>query len=110
MGNKTSKSYTAEFKEKAIGLVLQSNSLERVAKELGIPHATLSGWLGKFKQGQTSLQVSPANTTQSSLEKLQVNMVDLMVENKRLNKIVAQLLEEKAILKKAAAYFAQELK
>jgi hypothetical protein len=34
-------------------------------------------------------------------------MVDLMVENNRLNKIVAQLLEEKAILKKAAAYFAQ---
>ena len=105
---KNDRTYSAEFREKAIRLALHSPSLEIVAKELGIPKQTLYTWVVKFKKGHN---VQPSKgTDKPTLETLQSNIVSLMEENRQLNKMNATLLEEKAILKKAAAYFAKDLK
>ena len=100
--------YSADFKESAIQLALRSPSIEVVAKELGIPKPTLYTWVINFKKGQAPKR--KAESGQPTLESLQSNVVSLMEENRKLNKTIAALLEEKSILKKAAAYFARELK
>ena len=100
--------YSADFRENAIQLALRSPSIEVVAKELSIPTPTLYTWVTNFKKGQSPKQNT--ESMQPKLETLQSNVVSLMEENRRLNKTIAALLEEKAILKKAAAYFAKDLK
>lgn len=105
---KEARVYSADLKENAIQLALRSSSIEVTAKELGIPKTTLYSWVANFKKGQSSKR--KVASTQPNLESLQSNVVNLMEENRRLNKTIASLLEEKAILKKAAAYFAKDLK
>lgn len=85
--------YTTEFKEEAISLALRSPSISGTAKDLGIPEATLHGWI--------------RNQTQQS-QKLHPEQLDIGDELKKLRKEIARLREEKEILKKAAAYFAKE--
>lgn len=106
--HKKDRVYSAGFKENAIQLALRSPSIEVAAKELGIPKQTLYTWIINFKKGK--LPKRKAEVDQPKMESLQSNVVSLMEENRQLNKTVAILLEEKAILKKAAAYFAKELK
>jgi transposase len=107
-GHKKDRVYSADFKENAIQLALRSPSIEVSARELGIPKQTLYTWVINFKKGQFPKRKSELD--QPKMESLQSNVVYLMEENRRLNKTVSVLLEEKAILKKAAAYFAKELK
>ena len=94
--------YTAEFKAGAIKLALQKPSISAAAKDLGIPVGTLHGWIYAFKG------VSPEliNTTQKST----ADIGALLEENRRLQKELAIAKEERDILKKAAAYFAQHQK
>lgn len=106
--HKNDRVYPSEFKERAIQLALRSPSLDIVARELGIPKGTLYTWVSKVKKGH-AIKRKP-QTGQPELEAVQANVVSLMEENRRLNKTIATLLEKEAILKKAAAYFAQELK
>ena len=106
--HKKDRAYSADFKENAIQLALRSPSIEVVARELGIPKPTLYTWVINFKKGQVPMR--QAKPGQPTLESLQSNVVCLMEENRQLNKTIAVLAEEKAILKKAAAYFARELK
>lgn len=106
--HKKDRVYSADFKENATQLALRSPSIEVAARELGIPKQTLYSWIIKFKKGQ--LPKCKPELDRPKMESLQSNVVSLMEENRRLNKTVAVLLEEKAILKKAAAYFAKELK
>jgi transposase len=90
--------YTQEFKEEAIKLALKSPSIGQVAKNLGIPEGTLYGWIDNLKKGP----LSHSSNKQSSEQ--------LIEENRRLAKALAIAQEEAAILKKAAAYFARNLK
>lgn len=93
--------YTKEFKQEAVQLALKSPSIGDTAKELGIPTATLHTWVHDLKkQGKLSL----TNETTSK------DMAALIEENRRLHKELAIAKEEKDILKKAAAYFAQHQK
>lgn len=86
--------YSPEFKTQAISLVREAKrSGSEVAKELGINVNTLYNWL------------SPAS---DKLVKKHTN-VDILSENKRLKKELAQAELERDILKKAAAYFAREI-
>ncbi len=93
--------YTKEFKEEAIKLCLKTGHIANTAKELGIPCATLSGWLYEQKK-------------QGPLEQLDKerakDMASLIEENRQLHKALAIAREERDILKKAAAYFAQHQK
>lgn len=98
--SKLKRRYPEEFNQEAVKLALQSPSIDKVARDLGIPGATLHGWLGELKQ--QPLISAPQNNP--------VDAQALLAENRRLLKELAQLKEEKEILKKAAAYFAKEQK
>lgn len=93
--------YTKEFKQEAVQLALKSPSVVDTAKELGIPAATLHTWIHDLKkQGKLNL----ANETTSK------DMAALIEENRRLHKELSIAKEEREILKKATAYFAQHQK
>ena len=98
------RSYRSEFKQEAVNLALSSSSpVSITAKELGIPVATLHSWIYSAKlKGEYVV-----NDSEGSVNK--VNAAELLAENKSLRKRLSRLEQEKAILKKAAAYFAKEL-
>jgi transposase len=98
---KKSRRYTAEFKQEAIKLALKSPNVEQTARGLGIPSATLHTWLHNLKAKGTVSAAKPAD---------EKNIAALLEENRRLHKELAIAKEEKEILKKAAAYFAQHQK
>jgi transposase len=100
MATKVMRSYTKEFKQEAIRLALNSSSVTGAAQDIGIPAATLHSWIYKAKQcGEVPSQTSSEP----------INVGDVIKENQELRKRLARLEQEKAILKKAAAYFAKEL-
>jgi len=98
---KSVRKYTKEFKEEAVKLALKSPSVSATAKELGIPMPTLHTWMEKLK-------ASP--TKSSEAKTVNPEMVAVLEENRRLHKALLVAQEEKEILKKAAAYFAQHQK
>jgi len=98
MTEKKTKNYTAEFKESAVKLAVESDqSVAATAKELGVNVNTLHTWVGKFHR--------PNAKASSKAEKNDEHIYD---ELKRLRKENTKLREERAILKKAAAFFAKE--
>ena len=95
--------YTKEYKSEAVKLALDSASISQAAKNLGIPTATLYTWVGKAKKaGITSVQSNDGTLNH-------INTLEILEENKLLKQKLKRLEQEKAILKKAATYFAQEL-
>ena len=88
--------YTKEFKEEAVSLALRSPSIAKTAQELGVPVPTLHTWIKKLK---STPSLVPNNGEPS--------MAALIEENRRLHKELKVAREEREILKKAAAYFAQ---
>lgn len=102
MGRKT-RSYTSEFKNEAIKLALDTSSIGEAAKDLGIPVSTLHAWVK-----QSSLKPSELKEYNSSHEE-KINVKTLLDKNRELQKRISRLEQEKAILKKAATYFAREI-
>ena len=98
---RTIRKYTKEFKQEAINLALKSPSVEKTAKELGIPTGTLHTWIYSLKK-KGNIATIDANGGK--------DMAALVEENRRLHKELAVAKEEREILKKAAAYFAQHQK
>lgn len=97
------RSYTKEYRTGAVQLALSSDSVSGTAKSLGIPEATLYSWVSKAKRtGEVNYadETGVVNT---------VNVSEVLAENERLKKQLLRLEQEKAILKKAATYFAKEL-
>ncbi|CAO5680888.1 MAG: hypothetical protein HEEMFOPI_01406 [Holosporales bacterium] len=89
--------YTEDFKKEAVVLALKSESVSQVAKNLGIPDATLYGWI--------------KNTTNNGGKNLSCNsQLDMHEELKKLRKENAQLRDDREILKKAATYFVKEIR
>ena len=90
------KSYPAEFKERAVKLAVElEQPIAQTARDLGVNENTLHTWIGKYHRVES--------------QEKQVNDEHLYEELKRLRKENARLKEERDILKKAAAYFAQQL-
>ena len=89
-------SYTTEFRLEAVRMVVEQKlSAVQVARDLGVKRDTLYSWLKKYRD-----QIAPAAEGDLSLEE----------ENRRLRRDVARLRTERDILKKAAAYFANDQK
>lgn len=90
-------SYTKEFKLKAVELLEQGHkSVRQVAKELGIAENNLYNWRKQLKQKQDRAFPNESQFDEKELEL------------RRLKFRVAELEEEREILKKAAAFFAKE--
>ncbi len=92
--------YTEEFQRDAVDLVRSSGRpINQVARELGMSHETLRNWVRK--------QERPSGTGAPSARD-GVSVADKDAEIARLRCEVAELRQEKEILRKAAAYFAKE--
>ncbi len=88
--------YTAEFRESAIKLAIESDQpIIKTAEELGVNKNTLHTWISKYHHPQKQ-------------KAERVEDEHLYDELKRLRKENKRLTEERDILKKAAAYFAKE--
>lgn len=96
MGKRKVTQYTEEFKQSSAQLANDSaKPITDTARDLGINSTTLHGWVKKYyplAKSKTSAQ------TDSELEQ----------EVKRLRKENIRLKQERDILKKATAYFANE--
>ena len=96
MRNKNTTNYDLEFKQSSAKLAIESDkSISETARNLGINPNTLHGWIKKY----CTAREKPIATTDT--EKLQQELLQLRRENSRLK-------QERDILKKAAAFFANE--
>ena len=92
------RAFTAEFKSDAVKLVIeQGYSCNEAARRLGIGSSNLARWV-RDHRAQLDKQ-----TASGSNQDLEAEVKHLKKENKRL-------LMEREILKKAAAFFANEPK
>lgn len=95
---KERKQFTTEFKEGAVRLVTeQGRTIADAAKSLGISPWTMARW------------VRAARTDGADAFREHGQRTPLEHENFELRQKVKQLEEERAILKKAAAYFARSV-
>ena len=88
----SNRKYTKQFKLDAVQLAISSEqSTATVARDLGINPNSLYAWVNQYRSEllDSGLELSPEQ------------------ELKQLRKEVAELRQEKEILKKAAAYFAK---
>jgi transposase len=85
--------YPPEFKEAAVRMVVEQGvSARQTASDLGVKISTLLFWIKQHRRGE-----GPARLQE-----------DLRQQVKRLQAQVDRLTMERDILKKAAAYFAQD--
>lgn len=90
-----SSDYSSEFKQNAVKLAVESDqSVAKTARDLGVNANTLYTWITKYRQPKS--QASKGSGENHPYDEL-----------RRLRREIAQLKEERDILKKAAAYFAK---
>lgn len=95
MTKSTKQDYTPEFRERAVNMVISSEkNTAQIARDLGVNAGTLYSWVDKAKsvKGKAS---TPSNE-------------QLFDELKKLKRELAEVKEQRDILKKATAYFAKE--
>lgn len=87
--------HSAEFKDQVVARALSGNEkVSCIARELDLYESLIYGWIAKHRASQA----------------INNDSQDLVAETQRLKRENARLQEDLAILKKAAAYFAKELK
>ena len=90
--------YAPEFRTEAVRLYQQSGkSLQEIASGLGVSTNSLRDWVRRAETGSTPDSKSRVELSQDEREEL-----------RRLQRENRILREEREILKKAAAFFAQE--
>src|ERR671932_552579 len=95
MSQPMTKKYSAAFKERAVKLAVASaQPIAQTARDLGVNENTLHTWIGTYHRAER--------------QEKEVNDEHLYEELKRLRKENARLKEERDIVKKAAASFAQQ--
>lgn len=88
------KRYDAEFKASAVKMVKENGrAIASVARDLGIGEQTLRNWLNNDQKGKTSDAA---------------RIMELEAQARADKRRIADLEESVAILKKAAAIFAQD--
>jgi len=93
---RTGHQYTPELRAEAVRMVLEHGMTQaEVAQRLSVPKGTIANWIAAAKHGR-----GPVSGAKSAR--------DLENEIARLRKELAEVKQEKEILKKAAAYFAKE--
>lgn len=103
--------FTQEFREDAVRLKERSGrSFTSVAADLGISHWTLRNWYNADRMARRSKKGSSSKAAAAPVvgETLEEKVQRLERENAQLRKERDALAMDKAILKKAAAFFAKE--
>ena len=107
--------YTEQFKSDAVMLLHKSaRTIEQVADDLGISHQSLRNWynaspMGKRKKRPVKVVLAEkALEEATSAETPEKRIAWLEQELAAVRKRNAELEEDRAILKKAAAFFAKE--
>ena len=100
--------YSEEFRNDAIALYRRSDrGVRELAADLGMNHWTLRDWVEQ--DGMKRKKSVPKQVTAiPKAETLEQRNARLEFEVKQLQRKVAQLEEDREILKKAAAFFAKE--
>ena len=94
MSKRSMRKYDKEFKLNAVNLYLEGkHSIAKLSEELGVPEATLAGWLGTYKRQGVDAFPGKGNTKPAE------------EEVRRLRKEVESLRRQRDILKKALAIF-----
>jgi transposase len=89
------KSYSPEFREEAVKLVIEtSRPIAQVAKELGIHEATLGNWVNAYRREHAGEEPPLSVSERARFRELEREARELRLENE--------------FLKKAAAYFAKD--
>ena len=89
--------YESEFKKKIVRLHLEEGrTLKSLAAEYGVSRASISIWVKQFRESCQTNEEAKAD-------------YDMMKENQKLKKQLAELQKENDFLKKAAAFFAKEI-
>jgi len=87
--------YTAEYREEAVRLVLDSGrSIATVARELGINEGTLGNWVNRYRREHAGDEPTLEINERARLRELEKENRDLRMEME--------------FLKKAAAFFARK--
>ena len=90
--------YSPEFRAEAVKLVEQTGlSVDQAAKQLSIPKSSLGNWVRMARKGKL-LDVGKGQRIPNEQE----------LELARLRKELAEVKQERDLLKKFAAYFAKE--
>jgi transposase len=107
--------YDETFRQDALALIYRTNrSLPSLAKDLGVPHTTLHNWYRSdmAKKGKGGKKPSRGVTASAALrhevETADEKLARLESENAALRRENDDLKMDRAILKKAAAFFAKE--
>ncbi len=92
-----SQNYEPEFKKKIVRLHLEEGqTLKSLSTEYGVSRASISIWVKQFRE-------------ECQANKEAKSDYDMMKENLKLKKQLAELQKENDFLKKAAAFFAKEI-
>ena len=106
-----SRVYTQEFREDAVRLLERTGrSYTQVSSDLGVSYWTLRNWYKELRMGKRlkKVRATKAAAAPPVGETLEDKVQRLERENAELRKERDALAMDKAILKKAAAFFAKE--
>jgi transposase len=99
----TRRSYTQQFKDEAVRLVLQEGlSVPEAARRMEMSDKSLANWVRLARRGK------PLSAMVGGTQGKSAPVSDLEMEVSKLRAEVARLKMEKEILKKATAFFVKE--
>jgi transposase len=100
---RTKRSFTQQFKDEAVRLVLQEGlSTPEAARRIEISDKTLANWVRLARHGK------PLGASVQGKERKTSSVSELEMEVSKLRAEVTRLKMEKEILKKATAFFVKE--
>ena len=94
--------YTSEFKAEAVRLAARSGQpVAQIARELGVNEQTLHKWKRQVRR-------TPDSFGATGSDGVEPDHFAQQEENRRLRRELTRVTEERDILKKATAFFANE--
>jgi len=98
MAKATNGRYSKEFRNEAVKMVIEGGlSAYEASRQLSLPKSTLENWVRAHKSGKLG-----------DIGGSRQPLTEIELELDRVKRELAQVKQERDILKKAAAYFAKE--